>query len=392
MQAVILAAGTGTRFWPISETKPKPLFTLLGKTILEHNLEQLNGLVSSVIIIIGYKGDDIRKKIGDRYLGMEILYVEQKEVNGTGGAAKSAYNLMEDKFVLLNGDDFYSGKDIKKAIEKFPSILLKSHTNPSSFGVVLAEEGFAKELAEKPDNPISNLVNTGLYCLPKKIFGFEIQKSVRGEYEFTDYIKKFIKQEKLKAVVADFWIPASHPWDTFSALPELFKREKEERKGKIEKGAVLKGQVIVKEGTIIKAGSYIEGPAYIGKNCTIGPNCFLRDHAVIEDECRIGQAVEIKNSIISKKTNVSHLSYVGDSIIGENSNVGAGTITTNLKHDGENIKTMVKGDLVDTSRVKLGTITGDNVKTGANTIIYPGRKIGANKNTLPGDKVEKDII
>jgi len=392
MQAVILAAGSGTRFWPISETRPKPLFTLLGKTILEHNLEELKGLVSSVIIIVGYKREEIKAKIGDKYQGIEVIYIEQKEVNGTAMAAKSAYNLLEDKFIILNGDDFYSGKDIKKAIDKFPSILLKEHENPSVFGVITAEEGFVKELLEKPDRPSSNLVNTGLYCLPKKIFGFEIQKSARGEYEFTDYIKKFIKQERLSAVVADFWIPASYPWDIFKALPELIKREKDEKKGKIEKGAVLKDKVIVKEGTIIKAGSYIEGPVYIGKNCIIGPNCFIRDHSVIEDNCRIGMAVEIKNSIIGKNTNAAHLAYIGDSIIGENCNMSAGTITTNLKHDGENIKTMVKGELIDTFRKKLGTITGDNVKTGAGTIVYPGRKIGANKNTLPQEKVEKDII
>jgi len=149
--------------------------------------------------------------------------------------------------------------------------------------------------------------------------------------------------------------------------------------------------VIVKEGTVIKSGVYIEGPVYIGKDCIIGPNCFLRAGTVIEDGCRIGQAVEVKNSLVGKGTFASHLAYIGDSIIGENCNFGAGTITANFRHDKQSIKTTVKDQLIDTKRVKFGTVMGDNVKTGIHTIIYPGRKIWSGKTTLPGEKVEKDI-
>jgi len=322
---------------------------------------------------------------------MKITYIEDNKIEGTGSSAKLAYSHLKDKFLLLNGDDFYSKEDIKKAIDKFPSILVKEHENPSCFGVIDEEEGYAKNIIEKPTQPVSKLVNSALYCLPKMIFDYEIKKSARGEYEFTDYVKIFIHEKKLHVCEASFWFPASYPWDIFNVVPYLFKRQKRDKRVKIEKGAVLNGEVIVKEGTIIKSGSYIEGPVYIGKNCIIGPNCFIRSGTVIEDNCRIGQGVEVKNSLIGKGTFASHLTYIGDSIIGENCNFGAGTIVANLRHDNETVKTMVGGKLIDTKMKKLGTIMGDNVKTGINTIIYPGRKIGANKTTLPGGKVEKDI-
>jgi bifunctional UDP-N-acetylglucosamine pyrophosphorylase/glucosamine-1-phosphate N-acetyltransferase len=94
--------------------------------------------------------------------------------------------------------------------------------------------------------------------------------------------------------------------------------------------------------------------------------------------------VEIKNSIIGDNTNVAHLSYVGDSIIGSNCNLGAGTIVANLRHDGQTIKTTINNKLIDTRKRKFGTIMGDNSKTGIGTLIYPGRKIYPFKNTLPG--------
>jgi len=391
MQAVILAAGKGIRFLPLSAARPKPLFSIFGKTILEYNLDELNGLVSEVIIIVGYKKEMMIEKIGEKYGEMKITYIEDKKIEGTGSSAKLAYSHLEDKFLLLNGDDFYAKEDIKKAIDSCPSILVKEHDDPSCFGVIGEEEGYAKSIVEKPSQPASKLVNSALYCLPKSIFDYEIEKSARGEYEFTDYVRKFIREKKLHICQAGFWAPASYPWDIFEVVPYLFDKQKKERKGKVEKGAVLKGEVIVKEGTIIKSGAYIEGPVYIGRNCTIGPNCFLRAGTVIEDNCRIGQAVEVKNSLIGKGTYISHLSYVGDSIIGENCNLAAGTIVANLRHDNETVKTMIKEELIDTKRIKLGTIMGDNVKTGVNTIIYPGRKIWDNKTTLPGEKVEKDI-
>jgi bifunctional UDP-N-acetylglucosamine pyrophosphorylase/glucosamine-1-phosphate N-acetyltransferase len=391
MQAIILAAGKGIRFLPLSETRPKPLFSIFGKSILEYNLDELDGLVSEVIIIVGYKKEMIMEKIGKKYGKIKITYIEDNKIEGTGSSAKLVYSHLKDKFLLLNGDDFYSKEDIKKAIDKFPSILVKEHENPSCFGVIDEEEGYAKNIIEKPAQPTSKLVNSALYCLPKTIFDYEIGKSARGEYEFTDYVKKFIHEKKLHVCEASFWVPTSYPWDLFNVVPYLFKKQKRDKKIKIEKGAVLNGEVIIKDGTIIKSGAYIEGPVYIGKNCTIGPNCFIRSGSVIEDGCRIGQGVEVKNSLIGKGTFVSHLTYIGDSIIGENCNFGAGTIVANLRHDHETIKVMGKEGLIDTKMAKLGTIMGDNVKTGINTIIYPGRKIGTNKSTLPGEKVEKDI-
>ena len=383
MQAIILAAGNGVRFHPFSENKPKPLFSFLGKTTIEHNLSELNGLVNEVLVVVGYKKEMIMDALGDNYGKIRIKYIEDNDVCGTGSSARLAKDFLEDKFIILNGDDFYSKEDIKKVIDNYPSILVKEHNNPTGFGVVIEKDGYLEELIEKPKETCSNLVNTGLYCLNKNIFDLNIEKSERGEYELTDYIKK--SKEIINVCKASFWSPASYPWDIFNAFSDLFSRIKKTRDCKIEKGAMISKEAIIKKGTIIKSGSYIEGKVFIGENCIIGPNCLIKGDSSIEDNCKIGHSVEIKNSIIGKRTNINHLSYIGDSIIGENCNLGAGTITANLRHDKNNVKVKVKESLIDSGRLKLGVMMGDNIKTGIGTLIYPGRKI--NKNTLPGDKV-----
>jgi len=393
MQAIILTAGKGERMQPLSFEKQKHLIRILGRTILEHNLEQLDGLVDEVILVIRPDGKckEIKDLIGGRYKRLKIRYAIQKRLLGTGDAVKCALPLLKNRFLSLNGDDLYDKKDIQQVLKKFPCLLAKEVKQPRFFGVIEANKGIIKSFIEKPLKPKSNLANSGLYFLPKEILNYSIKKSPRGEYEFTDYIKQFIKDQKLNIVKANQWIPVSYCWNLLEANNALLTEIKESNQGKIEQGCHISGKIIINKGTIIKRGTYIEGPVWIGQNCIIGPNCFLRKFTSIGDNCRIGQAVEIKNSLIGQNTNVAHLSYVGDSIIGENCNLGAGTITANLRHDGETIKTKIKNKLIDTKRRKFGTVLGDGVKTGIGTLIYPGRKIWPNKTTLPGEKVVKDI-
>jgi bifunctional UDP-N-acetylglucosamine pyrophosphorylase/glucosamine-1-phosphate N-acetyltransferase len=161
---------------------------------------------------------------------------------------------------------------------------------------------------------------------------------------------------------------------------------------KIYPGAHIDGTVLIGSESRILPGVYIEGTVVIGKNCKIGPNCYIRGNTSIGDGCHIGQAVEIKNSIIMNRTCMGHLSYCGDSIIGESVNFGAGTITSNYRHDGLPHKSMINGRLVDTGRRKFGTVMGDRVHTGIHTSIYPGRKLWPGICTLPGAIVSKDVV
>lgn len=183
-----------------------------------------------------------------------------------------------------------------------------------------------------------------------------------------------------------------HPWHTLRAN-ELHVAALAESmiEGEVHPHAVIDGKVTIGAGTRLLPGVYIEGNVVIGRDCKIGPNCYLRGNTSIGDHCHVGQAVEIKNSILLDRTNVGHLGYVGDSVLGSGVNFGAGTTTSNLRHDGAHHRSMVAGKLVDTGRRKFGCIVGDGVHTGINTSIYPGRNLFPGTSTRPGEVVSRDL-
>jgi len=159
-----------------------------------------------------------------------------------------------------------------------------------------------------------------------------------------------------------------YPWDLLRLQEEVMKDGAEPRiEGDLSPAAHVMGVLVLGERSKVLPGVYIEGHVIIGKDCKVGPNCYLRGSTMIGDGCHVGQAVEIKNSILGRKTNVGHLSYLGDSILGDAVNFGAGTITSNLRHDGAHHRTLVGGRLVDTGRRKFGAIVGDGVHTGIHT-------------------------
>jgi bifunctional UDP-N-acetylglucosamine pyrophosphorylase/glucosamine-1-phosphate N-acetyltransferase len=147
----------------------------------------------------------------------------------------------------------------------------------------------------------------------------------------------------------------------------------------------------VAEGARIRSGTYIEGPCFIDKDADIGPNCYIRPSTSIGKNVRVGNACEVKNSILMDGTHVGHLSYVGDSVLCEKCNLGAGTIIANLRFDDRSVKMIIKDRIVDSGRRKLGAILGDNVKTGIGTLLMPGVKVGSNSWVGAGIKVDRDI-
>lgn len=184
-----------------------------------------------------------------------------------------------------------------------------------------------------------------------------------------------------------------YPWDMLELNSEIIgKLSATEIKGEVSPQCFIDGHVRIGMGTRILPGVVIEGNVVIGNNCKIGPNCYIRGNTAIGDNCIVGNAVEVKNSIIYPNTLIGHLSYIGDSILGSHVNIGAGTITSNFRHDGRNHRMSIKRELIDTGLAKIGAIIGDGVHTGINTSIYPARKIGMGRITVPGEVVKYDMM
>ncbi|MBR9683505.1 NTP transferase domain-containing protein [Candidatus Woesearchaeota archaeon] len=214
MQAVILAAGKGTRMLPLTKDRPKPLIEVAGKSLLEHNLDQMAGLVDEVIIVVGYLKEQIMERLGEDYKGMRIKYVVQEKQLGTGHALLQTESNITGKFLMLNGDDLYSRKDMENVSQYPNGILVEKKDDVSNYGVVLGEGGKVLDVIEKPIDFGAGLVNAGMYCFSLGVFEIlkQLKKSERGEYEITDAIKELAKRGEMNYVeVEGFWIPVSYP-------------------------------------------------------------------------------------------------------------------------------------------------------------------------------------
>lgn len=405
LKAIILSAGEGSRMRPLTLTKPKTMLPVAGKPIIQYNIESLrdNG-ITDILLIVRYKEEMVRNYFGDGSdFGVNIFYKTQKDFLGTANAISYGEDFIDDSIIVLNGDIILDDEIIHEIIKKYNYLtpdtlmLLTEVEDPSAFGVVEIENGNIKSIVEKPkcEEAPSNLVNAGIYIFNKDIFD-KIRKteiSERGEYEITDSVSLQIKDNKtvIGHKTSKDWIDVGRPWELIEVNEDLIGKLKTEIKGTIEDGAFIHGEVFLDEGSVIKAGVYIEGNVYIGKNCDIGPNSYIRGNTYFGDNVHVGNAVEIKNSIIMENTNVSHLSYVGDSVIGSNCNIAAGTNIANLRFDNATIKTKIKNQKIDSGRCKLGAIIGDSVKTGINSSFSPGVKVGHNSTIGSGVLLYEDL-
>ncbi len=382
MKALVLAAGEGTRLRPLTSNTPKPLLTVAGKPFLTHTIDALRGAgVEEVVIVTGFRGDRIRSHYRNgEGTGVSIKYLEQKERRGTAHAIGMAEGMMDGPFFCLAGDVLVDREDLLAMKGRYEAggtnvLAAASVEDPSRFGVIEAEEGRMLRIVEKPESPSSGLINASIYLLDLGIFPRirETELSARGEYEITDSLSAMAAGEGVEVhQLLGPWIDVGQAWDLLNANEHLMSSQERRIEGEVEEGATIIGDVVVEEGARIRSGSYIEGPAYISTGCDIGPNCYIRASTSLGPGCRVGNASEVKNSVIMAGTKIPHHNYVGDSVIGERCNLGSGTKVANLRFDHRSIRVMGKDGFIDSGRRKLGVIMGDDVETGINSMILPG--------------------
>jgi len=407
MKAVLLAAGAGERLLPLTATRPKHLLKVGGKPILQYCLEAVKTAgINEVVIVTHYMANAIRSYFGDgSQLGLKVTYVEQPKILGTGNAAGVAEPYLDDDFVLIYGDLLFGQDAVKTVLSKFRNgktaavVGVVQVDRPENYGIMEQDSQMhVKRIVEKPASgqAPSNLANAGVYVFSRDVFGkiAQLKASARGEWELTDALTMLAEEGKT-VIAAELskgdWFDVGRPWDLLDANVWALKRMEHRVLGKVEDGAHLIGPVTVAESARIRSGAYIEGPAFIDEEADVGPNCYIRPGTSLGKKTRVGNGCEVKNSIIMDGTHVGHLSYVGDSVLGEKCNLGAGTITANLRFDDGPVKMTIKGKVVDTGRRKLGAILGDNVKTGIKSSFMPGVKIGANTWVGANLMVERDL-
>jgi len=422
---IILAAGQGSR---MRSKLPKVLHTLADRTLLEHvcaAAKQLNA--SKICVVYGHGGEQVRDHLQDQ----TIEWAEQTEQLGTGHAVTQAMPKIIDtgKVLILYGDvPLIKSSTLKLMLENCSetamSLLTIELDNPQGYGRIVRENGQVTSIVEHKDANKAQLaiseINTGIMCVPATQLSQWLAKlsnnNAQGEYYLTDIIAMAVSDkiaintvtatnsQEVEGVNDRLQLARLERYYQSMQAEELMKQGVTLRdparidvrgevtcgqdvtidinviiEGKVEigAGAQIGANVILKDcsigaSSIIEANCVIE-QAVVGEECSVGPFARLRPGAKLANKAKVGNFVEIKNSDIGQGSKVNHLSYIGDTTMGDNVNVGAGTITCN--YDGAN---------------KHRTIIGDNVFVGSNTAMVAPIELGEGATIGAGSTLTND--
>ena len=424
--AIILAAGKGTR---MKTELPKCAFPLLKKPMVTYIIEALESIhIDQIICVVGHKKEVLQDILKDR-----VKYAIQEEQLGTGHAVKCALDFIDDNgyTIILPGDTPLIDKEILDQLIE----VHKSNKNDFTIGTIVLDNPFGfGRIVRDSSNSVLRIVeekdaseeerkikeiNTGLFLvdnfLLKKALLEIKNNNAKGEYYLTDIVEILSKEAK----IGTFTIKDTYKLNGINDLYTLSLVEKQFREAILKKHMLngvnivnpetvtIGNDVTIEAGTTIYQGSLILGKTSIGRNCVVGPNseifnstlkdgskllhsvCYdstleenssvgpfshIRMNTVVGQDNRIGNFVEMKNSVIGPKTNVAHLTYVGDTDCGGGVNFGCGTVTVN--YDGKN---------------KYRTTIGDNVFIGCNSNLIAPVNIGSESFIAAGSTITDSI-
>lgn len=396
MKTIILAAGKGTRMK--SET-PKVLHKIMGKTLLGYVLDNVKNITDDTFVVIGHNSEAV-----SAFVGNSAKTVLQSPQLGTGHAVSMVCPFLENYsglVLILCGDTPLITEatlskfiDFHKNSKSDVTVMSANFDNPANYGRIIRDsDGSVKCIVEEKDATEEEKsvkeVNAGIYCLcwekVKESFKNLSSNNAQGEYYLTDIIE-WSKTRNLK--VNAFVLDNNDEIFGINSRENLAQAAKimNERKIKelMENGVTvtdpsctwISEDTEIGADTIIYPSTYLEGKNKIGKNCHIGPFAHFRGEVEVADNVKIGNFVEVKKSKIGSNTNAGHLSYIGDSELGSDINIGAGTITANYD---------------PISKTKSKTILKDKVKIGSNSVLVAPVTLEEGVNIGAGSVITKDV-
>ena len=399
-QALVLAAGESSRFWPLAVNKHKAMYEILGKPILQYTIDALHRVgLKDLIIVIGPKDTTIRQYFGSgKKFGVRIRYVIQRDAEKTGqaGAIRVAKPALNEQFVVVNAGNFSCGVALRRMLHTPTKgiVLAATKTNtPQLYGVFKFQKGKPIGLIEKPKRPSGDQRIIGVYIFNKS-FAQSLTK-YRSHYGLEAALHQWLRKKMPARVVRlarypEF--PLKYPWHLF-AIDRYFMEKIPKHRGKnvqVHSTARLTGNIWLEDRVRVLEYAVIHGPAYIGRGSTIGTHSLIRNSTSIGRNVHTGYHSEIKASILFDDIKL-HSCFVGDSILDSGCRFGAGTVTANRRIDRKSVKTAVKGAMVDTQASFFGTICGSNVRTGVGVALMPGVKIGMQTNIGPQTTLFEDV-
>lgn len=198
---------------PLTLVRPKPLVEVGGKPLIEHTLDALPADITSVVVVVAYLGEQIRERLGSAYKGKEIVYAQQGALQSTGGALMSARDLLDERFLVVLADDLHAPEPLARLVRHPLGLLAAESDTPELFGVVTrTQEGLLRDIVEKPEHPTSNLINTGVMMLDRRVFSYEVPL-VGDELRLTDMLTALAAEVPVAVEVQHRFCAVGRPED-----------------------------------------------------------------------------------------------------------------------------------------------------------------------------------
>jgi len=316
--------------------------------------------------------------------------LEQKKNGGIGDAVLQVKEKISpgEYFLLIYGDTLTDENIYSKAQQSFHSFkcpvasICLPPSNESFGNVFLNAQMKINKIVEKPKGSnFGNYVLAGVFVLPESFFSL-LKKNKHSMEKSLQTMAK--KGDLMASMWENEWLDIVYPWEILQANKIILDSWSESSIAKsavMESNVTMQGVVKIGENAVIKAGAVLEGPCSIGRGSYIGNNALIRSYTSIGSNCSVGYGVELKNCVVLDKSGIGRLSFVGDSVIGENVDIGAGCMTVNRNTNWEKIQVKNKKTVFSTKMKKLGAFVGDDVVIGAGNTIQPGTVV------LPGKKI-----
>jgi glucose-1-phosphate thymidylyltransferase len=375
LKAVILAAGEGTRLEPFTYSEPKVMIPVANRPILEYVVEALvESGIRDIVLVVGYRKERIMTHFEEgRSFGAGIQYVVQSKQLGTAHALLQAKEYLDDEFLVLPGDNVIDSHTVRDLLEEgeVPSMVITESEMPSKYGVVTLEDGKVQSIVEKPEERISNLINTGIYLLDEDFLVLCEELVGHGVYDIPRILQEMARQGRLRAITTHgTWIDVVYPWDIIQVNATALASLEEQVAGKVEEGVVLRGPVSIGRGSVIRAGSYILGPTVIGEGCEIGPHVTIYPSTSIGRNVTIGPSSVVEESLIMHDCSLGPFSYISHSVLGKGVRTGS-----HFSAFSEAASVQVEGEWHALQRV--GSFLGEDTSIGSGVRALPGSIVGA---------------
>lgn len=412
MKAIVLAGGACSRFWPLAGATHKTMYEVgSGKPVLWYTVSGLIDVgINELIIVVGSHDQAIPDFFGDgSKWGGKIDYIVQPQPLGAGEGILRSKELLSPKenFLVVNGSQvnaFLIAAREKRSMKLLSDrvILFGQKTAiPENYGIMELHHDRVMRIVEKPKIDIGNVRILEVYALPH--WFLEDLAKFEGEHSLEMALASVIDKELgITGIVMNekLTFPSlKFPWDLLEMNRFLMGQwnikgiEKEDGPIEIHPSALIYGPVVIQRGVKIMEGAVIKGPCFIGEGATIGTYAIVRDHCYIGCQVMVGEYSKVKNSLLYDRASL-HDNFVGDSVLDRGCHLGVGMKTANSKLKNashKNIRSDIKGQMVDTGREKLGMIVGADSSLGIGVNAFPGIKIGQRVQVWPGTILNADI-